>query len=47
MYAEEEVGEALNDAVYRRNLYVSDKLNVTFSQNTIASDDDLAAQAQK
>ena len=47
MYTEEEVGEALNDAVYKRNLYVSDKLNVTFSQNTIASDDDLASQAQK
>ena len=47
MYTEEEVGEALNDAVYRRNLYVSGKLNVTFSQNTIASDDDLASQAQK
>ena len=47
MYAEEEVGEALSDAVYRRNQYVTDKLGVTFSQVTVENDDDLSSQAQK
>lgn len=31
IYAESENGDPINDAVYKRNLYMSDKYNVTFS----------------
>ena len=47
MYAEEENGESINDAVFRRNQYVSEKLNVTFSQTTVKNDADLTNQVQK
>ncbi|MGN1345961.1 MAG: hypothetical protein ACI4V1_04195 [Eubacteriales bacterium] len=37
IYAEEETGEVLNDAIYQRNRYVEEEYNLTVTENKVAS----------
>ena len=46
IYAEEETGEPINDAVYRRNIYIEDKYNIKITEvrSTAASEEAAAVR---
>lgn len=47
IYSAEQTGEVINDAVYNRNLTLSDKYNFTISENPSGSGEDLASTINK